>query len=402
MRRTFINTAIRTLLILVIGCGFVSHKALSQTFDLRGQAMTWIASAERSGAWWGLRYIPELSADQRISQTVFVDAALSVDGFGQAAAYPTLSDVDWTSNLKLYRFWARLALPRLDIRLGLQKINFGSAAMLRPLMWFDRMDPRDPLQLTDGAYGLLVRYYFLNNANLWLWGLLGNNETKGWEFAPSVDSAPEFGGRVQIPTPRGEAALSFHRRWMDVEKGMDHLLGMAGISQEAAGLIHLIPMQDKVNETRIGFDGKWDVAIGVWIEAALTHHDLGPIPYRYQRAVTIGSDYTIGLGNGIHVMAEHLRFDLAKEAFGQGEGLTLTAAFLNYPLGLLDQATVMLYRDWDQSQWYRFIQWQRRYDRWSFYLMGFWNPDQFAIIPAQQESALFTGKGFQLMIVLNH
>jgi len=53
----------------------------------------------------------------------------------------------------------------------LQKINFGSATLFRLLMWFDRIDPRDPLKLTDGVYGLLLRYYFHNNTNIWLWGL---------------------------------------------------------------------------------------------------------------------------------------------------------------------------------------------------------------------------------------
>ena len=68
----------------------------------------------------------------------------------------------------------RYSSDQFELRLGLQKINFGSASMLRPLMWFDQMDPRDPLHLTDGVWGLLARYYFLNNANIWLWGLYGN------------------------------------------------------------------------------------------------------------------------------------------------------------------------------------------------------------------------------------
>lgn len=33
---------------------------------------------------------------------------------------------------------------------------------------------REPSQLTDGVYGVLVKYYFQNNANLWAWGLIGN------------------------------------------------------------------------------------------------------------------------------------------------------------------------------------------------------------------------------------
>jgi hypothetical protein len=64
-------------------------------------------------------------------------------------------------DIKPYRLWARYSTSQLEIRAGLQKINFGSANILRPLMWFDQMDPRDPLQLTDGVWGILGRYYTL-------------------------------------------------------------------------------------------------------------------------------------------------------------------------------------------------------------------------------------------------
>ena len=45
------------------------------------------------------------------------------------------------------------------------------------------------------------RYYFQNNANAWLWMLMGNDETKGWETIPSDGKIPEFGGRMQLPVP---------------------------------------------------------------------------------------------------------------------------------------------------------------------------------------------------------
>lgn len=101
------------------------------------------------------------------------------------------------------------------------KINFGSASIFRPLMWFDKIDYRDPLQLTDGVYALLGRYYFSNNANLWLWTLYGNDEPMGWEKTPAVWQIPEFGGRIQQPVPRGEAALSYHHREADFKAWYD-------------------------------------------------------------------------------------------------------------------------------------------------------------------------------------
>ena len=76
--------------------------------------------------------------------------------------------------IKAYRLWGRYTGHQFEVRVGLQKIDFGSAMMLRPLQWFDEMDPRDPLNFTTGVYGALGRYYFLNNANIWGWILYGN------------------------------------------------------------------------------------------------------------------------------------------------------------------------------------------------------------------------------------
>ncbi len=111
-----------------------------------------------------------------------------------------------------YRLWARYTRRQFEFRLGLQKIDFGAATLLRPLQWFNEIDPRDPLQLTNGVYGALARYYFLNNTSVWLWGLYGNERTRGFDALPTNKRIPEYGGRVQLPTPRGEIALSYHHR----------------------------------------------------------------------------------------------------------------------------------------------------------------------------------------------
>src|SRR6056297_139890 len=114
-----------------------------------------------------------------------------------ALSYSSENEITTDQQISPYRLWAKLSGNQFELRAGLQKINFGSARMIRPLMWFDRMDPKDPLQLTSGVYGLLGRYYFLNNANIWAWALYGNNETKGLEIVPSVKNSFEYGGRVQ-------------------------------------------------------------------------------------------------------------------------------------------------------------------------------------------------------------
>ena len=79
--------------------------------------------------------------------------------------------------------------------------------LLRPLNWFDRVDPRDPLQITAGVDAALIRAYFPNDANLWLWAVLAESEPKGWEVAPTVGDSGEFGGRLQWPAGDGEIAV---------------------------------------------------------------------------------------------------------------------------------------------------------------------------------------------------
>jgi hypothetical protein len=355
-------------------------------FDFRGQLSGWTIETRNENNWennTGLRYIPLLNIAYTLDEGDLIDAELSINSF--LTTDETIEGKH--GDIDTYRLWIRYASPQFEIRAGLQKINFGSAVLLRPLMWFDRVDPRDPLQLTEGVYGLLGRYYFLNNANVWIWGLLGNDETKGWETFPSDKDKLEFGGRVQMPLFNGEIAFTYHHREVDVE---NHALPF------------LLTSEDNIPENRFGLDGKWDVGVGLWFESALIHQDLDMSTLRYKRLINIGMDYTFDLGDGLHVIGEYFTMATSEGVFDTEEEMSFSAVSLNYPLGLLDDITVMIYYNWDNQDWYRFLQWQRNYDNWSIYLMGFWNPDEFQIYQNRQGNSPFAGKGLQLMIVFNH
>jgi hypothetical protein len=289
-------------------------------------------------------------------------------------------------DIDLYRFWLRYSSSQFEARIGLQKINFGSATMLRPLMWFDSIDPRDPLQLTDGVYGILVRYFFLNNTNIWVWGLYGNDRLKGWESFSSDGNIPEFGGRVQIPLGNGEAAFTYHHREIEI-KGL--------LEEFDIGASH-------IPENRFAIDGKWDIGIGIWFEGVLLHQNSEALPYPWQRAFNLGLDYTFGLENGLNIMAEYFVLTASREAFGSGESVMFSALALNYPLSLLDTLSSIFYFDWKNDKLYSFLRWQRTYDRWRINLMAFWNPESFEIYQISQDSSLFAGKGFQIMVVYNY
>lgn len=374
--------AIKFLTLLVATQGF------AQSLNFQGQVSGWttINGRRLDQSQLGLRYLPELNVEKSLSRGFKLNAELALNAYG-AGRFDGWNDLNTSGKVKPYRLWLRLASAQFEARLGLQKINFGSAALLRPLMWFDRVDPRDPLQLTDGVYALLLRYYFLNNANLWLWGLYGNDETKGWELIPSDRKKIEFGGRWQMPIARGELAISYHHRQVDLNKG---LLGQIPLGNES------------VPEDRIGLDGKWDAVIGIWFEAAVVHQRIDLSPMKYQRWMTVGVDYTFSLGSGLNALLENFAHEAAEKAFGPGESIKFSALSLSYPIGLLDRITAMIYFDWKNENWYRFFNWQRSYDRWQVFLIGFWNPEKFQIYQTQGDRNLFAGKGGQVMVVFNH
>jgi hypothetical protein len=362
--------------------------ASALTWGYRGLVAGWLVGKfERSvNPQLGGRFLPEFSLGQRVSDTFSLDAEFSINGYG-VARFLSSKDAQTDGEIDPYRFWLRLSSSRFEARVGLQKINFGSATLLRPLMWFDSLDPRDPLQLTDGVYGLLLRYYFANNANIWFWGLYGNDSPKGWEVIATAKDTVEYGGRAQVPLLAGELALTYHHRRIDIA------------AQPAP---QAFPTPERAPENRIGLDGKWDLGVGLWFEGTMTHQGSNFLPQPWQRAYTLGLDYTFGWGNGFNVMGEHLRLERSAGAFAPGDGVDFSALFLRYPVSIFVDLTAILYYDWDGEEFYRFFSWQRTYDRWRFNIIAFWNPDAFLTFPTQPGGNPFAGKGFQLMVVFNY
>ena len=333
----------------------------------------------------GARFLPDLSVGKKFKNHLEFDSEISFD------SYLNYHFTDWKNDLsdskiKLYRLWVRLSTERFELRAGLQKINFGSASMLRPLMWFDHIDPRDPLQLTDGVYGLLGRYYFQNNANAWLWILWGNDKTMGWETVPAARKIPELGGRMQFPVPRGEVAVTYHHRTADL-----------------AGILNPVAIHGSATypEDRIGLDGKWDIGPGIWAEYSLTHSTLDTAYFQpWTKLFTLGADYTFGLGNGLYVASEYFRYSTAGEIFNPGTNMTFSSLTVNYPVGI-NKIGGIIYYSYTDNTWYRFINLQRQSDNWTYYLFLFWNPEKFAIYNNISGNNMFSGKGIQFMAVFN-
>lgn len=362
--------------------------ALARQARLAGNVSAWLFAGYDSlvAGEAGLRYVPILSVKFPVAGTGSVGGEASVNG-----AFRALSSGSDTSrvgySVEPYRVWMNFSLPRFEARAGLQNIEFGSATILRPQAWFVRIDPRDPLALADGVYGLLCRCYLLNNANIWLWTLVGNSVPKGWEYIPTDRWSPEAGGRLQVPVPRGEIAVAANYRRTDIGRS-----GLPGIPETAR----------PAAEERVGIDGKWDLGVGVSIEGSIVRLGTQAIAAPWQKALMAGLDYTFAIGHGLGMIAEHLFIAATARSESFENGNQFSAFVARYPLGIVDQVRAIVVVDWTNRGLYRYFGWQRTYDAWSFVLSAFWNPARPGPVAGSLLDAAPAATGLQFMVVFNH
>ncbi len=352
----------------------------AQTADFVGQisGSAYINGLSADETMIGVRYIPNLSLQKNISDDFNIDTEFSLNMYSTHR----LDFSNYKNDVKPYRLWIRLATSQFQVRIGLQKINFGSAMLLRPLMWFDRIDPRDPLQITNGVYAVLLRYYFLNNTNIWLWGIYGQDQTKGLEAIPTKKNSGEYGGRVQVPFMNGEIAASYHHR---------------NINPAAAIFPSAHNDSGFHQENRYAVDGKWDIGVGFWFEYVWLHQNIDWQNFRNRKLLNVGMDYTFAFGNGLHALSEFFVYDAYP-------AMKMSALLLDYNLGILDQFMTIVYFDWKNHDFYRFATWRRTLDKWSLNLSFFWNPNQNNLyeLYSKDMNNTFSGKGIQFLLVFNY
>ena len=377
-------------LLLAVGCPvWMPASTLSQSVRWEGQASVWgIANDTDSiNAQLAAHYITGLGIERRFGPSVSADIYTSAHAYLESHFnHGHLSrGSEEVSDVELYRCYARLTLSNSDLRIGLQRLNFGSAVLLRPLRWFDGLDPRDPMRFSEGVYGILLRTFLNNNANLWLWGLYGNDEVKGWEILPTTDRRVEWGGRLQYPIYAGELAFTYHQRAVDMSR-----LLRPGLPAPA----------DSPTEHRYAFDMRWDIEIGLWSEFVVVDRN-GQFPLsRWQRFINLGADYTIGIGNGIRVTGEYFEVGEPPEPLGSSNPEQLVAGSIDYVLGIADGVRCILYRDLSRRDSYTTIAWTHTLDNWQFSLNGFWNPT--ASFLDYDSGNMMIGKGIQITATFNH
>lgn len=316
------------------------------------------------------RYLPQLDYQNQIDSNKVFDFELSLNCNVNYITDLTNRD-SLSMDLSLYRAWIRYYTGQLEIRAGLQKIDFGSSVMIRPVQWFNEIDPRDPLQLTGGVNALLGRYYFLNNSNLWVWGLYGNDGRRGFNSGTSLSERPEFGARYQLTKLGGDIALSAHNRYVEEYNG------------------------DTLNETILGFDARWDVGVGLWVEAC---HNFGNS--LIQDAATVGMDYTFGIGHGLMLLSEHAYMNTLDAV--SSDDVFLSAVMLSYPLGMFHSIGAYYYHLWEANTGAFTVNYQYMFPKFTVNCQLYYNPDNSFGVIENELVYNFAGPGFRFMFIYNH
>lgn len=335
----------KTIILLAILCAVVSASAKWEFISIKNRlGLDARSDFEINNASIKAIWVPELSLKHELPRSITLQGEYSLDaGYTIRRIEDSAGSTDIEQSLKIshYRYWAGVSDPRSEARIGLQRLSFGSAQILRPLQWFDRVDPLDPNQSTKGVTALLARHYFPSSANIWLWGILANGETKGLELQASPDNSLEFGGRIQHPIPRGEMGLSFHERQVEI-----------------AGTEHL------PREWRAGLDARFDSFVGIWMESSVGMIEAYDTESRNTVwSATLGADYTIGIGNGTYCLAETnlTRYERVIAA-GADKLTAVSALMITYPLGLLDNLILLNMYDYQNASSLHSLIFRRTYD----------------------------------------
>ena len=91
-----------------------------------------------------------------------------------------------------------------------------------------------------------------------------------------------------------------------------------------------------------------------------------------------------------------------EKAFQFSDTRNFSGVSLSYPIGIFDKLNSIIYYDWTTNSVYNFVNWYRQFNRTTFYIMGYWNPEDNKMPIMGAVRNLYGGKGVQIMFVFNH
>lgn len=327
-------------------------------------------------------YIPTLSYYPRYEWAKGFDFEVAYNAQSQFDGLFGTGDKGLNTNGDFHRLWGRYSSDRVEFRYGLQKISFGPGLILRPLMWFDTLNQKNPTGQTDGVTAVRLRYYGKSDITYW-----------GWVIHPEDSDLRAPGGRVEFSLAKlGNFGASYHHRPKY----------SSTVVPDNSGFTFVFPTSA---EDRYGIDFRTDKVIGFWAEATVARSSKEDFINPFDRDIfMIGGDYTLPLGNGVYVLTEFMVDKVKPKLLSDDEQIELSAFLINYPINMLDSGSLIIEYDWENKRYFNFLRFSRTYDNYIFNLLLFSNPerDEFSAVEIELAGLTGFGKGMQLMVIYNH
>jgi len=320
------------------------------------------APTNQSSLEMSIGYIPTASFYKDMNNDMLFDAELAY----KAEQYYS-GDLLLLDNFEPHRVWMRFSSQRMEARIGLQKITFGPAQMLRSLSWFDSFDLKDPTGQTDGVDAFRFQWFPSNSFSVWSW--IVRNEQR----------AVSFGWRGELSSHMGEWGITVHHDPTDTLQ----MIGQTGAWFDQ-------------RHNRVALDFRYDGLMGFWNENALIFSKGKNITL-----ATIGADYTLPVASGILIMTESMLINSSQK----NSDRVYTAFMASVPLGMIHQIMFITQLDWEEEKIYNYLRWSATYDRYSLNFIASISPKRSAYKAKDyllSKTAAGFGTNFQLMFIYNY
>lgn len=359
----------------------------SQQWDMRGQLTSSLnlfkdPIAKNTEIDQRVGYIPALSVYPEYKYLSRIDFEVALNFQTKFDGLFRTEESNNYERHEIHRLWGRYSSDNIELRYGIQKIAFGPGLILRPLRWFDSLDPKDPTGQTDGVTAVRLKYFGGYEITYW-----------GWLIHPENSEISSRGGRIEIPIAGlGDLGISYHHR---PAYSLNKIPPRSGIP-----LVYITSAED-----RYSLDYRTDVVVGIWSEILLSKSSQDKFGIPFNRNIyMVGGDYTFPIGDGLYFLVEHMIDQVKPKAILNDAQTEFSAIMVNYPIGVFDNITLITEYDWEGERRFDFVKYSRTYDNFDFNLIIAINPesDEFSNEELELSGLTQFGNNIQLIIIYNH
>ena len=355
--------------------GDTSLSQPKDSFQLGGKIGVQLGASdfEHTIAHAGLRIIPALSYSKNLgkNRSLHLNVTANLNSF-----YWERQDITKQNfAMDLNRASVGYESDRLEITAGLQRLKFGSSAIMRTLQWFDTLDIRDPQKVSEGVTGLTGKYYISEKTSILIWALLENKFNS--IYHQTSIKKPEIGFRFQF----GRTAFSYNRK----------------TSSE-----YLLPYSEKFHEHKFAFDTKKKGKVDLWLETEHIVNQMNLSFFKHQTTINPGIGVELNVGNGLNISVEQLLrvwYDYIFDIFYFVDN-QISSLRIEYDVNDHNKIGLLSKFSWRKITMANYLNLQHDFNRLSLHLLANLNPRRdFTPLPTEYPFNNTNGFGIQLMAV---